>query len=191
MEARCPLGCGSVVHVEELKSHVEEFCKKRNVPCSRCGEVLWAEEVEEHLASLCAERFIDCCRGCGIQFPASQEPRHLAEECELRVVRCACGEECPALEKSFHDSALCELRSALCPQGCGLRVRRMEMEEHIRSKCANKHLYYESISTLMNYALRNLCVGLCGCPLGCGKVMKVKEVVAHIASLCGKNCFFF
>lgn len=142
-EARCPFGCGSVIHVEELKSHVEELCTKRNVPCSLCGEVLWAEEIAEHQTSLCLERSVECPRGCGVRLRASQEPHHLAEECELRVVRCACGAELPATDKPFHDSVLCELRSALCAQGCGLRVRQSEMEEHIKSKCANKHLFYE------------------------------------------------
>ena len=186
-EKRCPLGCGLVVPLEELKTHVEELCLKRTIPCHLCGADLWAEEVVEHETSTCPARQVLCSLGCGVSLRASQEPLHLNEECELRSVRCECGSEVPFREKSFHDSVLCDLRLALCPQGCGEKLPPSTMEEHTLKKCRNKHLHYERTTEYTVCEFIHIMVGLCACPLGCDQVMKVKDVVAHVGYFCGRR----
>ena len=140
--SRCGYGCGKQMIRRELPKHMEEECDKRNVKCLKCSKELWAEEMESHLANDCPERIVPCRLGCSEDSILSKDlDNHIMNSCVNRMITCLCGEKVMFKEWPEHDVADCVKKLGQCPQGCGERIPRDEMAEHMEKTCKNKHVW--------------------------------------------------
>ena len=103
-------GCKWVGKFKDFKEHIQKNCLKEKVKCSNenCNQILEREKMEKHLKE-CLYRKIKCdfCKN-DIQFNL--------------------------LENHLND---CKKTKIDCPQGCGIKLERIEMEKHL-NLCPNK-----------------------------------------------------
>ena len=88
LQVPCP-DCGEHIARRDMPEHHNVRCGSRRVRCNFCDHVDVAATMEAVHSKQCALRRVDCTNGCGMRgVTASGLPRHLAEECPLRVVSC-------------------------------------------------------------------------------------------------------
>ena len=112
--------------VSELKSR----CPLSESGCKWSGEL---RGCETHLQT-CPYIHVSCELGCGAVMPREEEQAHI-NECVLRTITCEhCSVECVAREFNEH-SGMCAKALVECDLGCGQRVRRELVGEHLKSEC--------------------------------------------------------
>ena len=139
LQVKCPLedrGCGWKGLISELLGHTEE-----------CGYVL-----------------VSCTLDCEDILPRGDLEMHLQQHCPLREVTCKlCGEIGLARDQETHVD-ICPMFLLECPQECGDKVARGEIEEHITVVCTMSEVE---------------------CPfsaLGCDIILFRKDVSDHVES---------
>ncbi|CAM9420486.1 unnamed protein product [Ectocarpus fasciculatus] len=171
----CTNGCGSRVRGEDLQHHLSKECPKRVVPCPLgCPEdQLWAEEVSSHLRDSCPLQLEPCRRGCGEQVAVCSREQHEAAECSERLVKCECGMEHPFSKTEDHRITACLAVVCYCSLGCGVKVRKMDMDLHQEEHCERKTL--RTLSKMID------------CPLGCGHLILRQWEFQHRTFDCPKR----
>ena len=115
VEIKCPLNCQQLVPKNQMKTHVNEKCVKRDFFCQHCNYKASYEEVtNEHLPQ-CKYMPITCPNHCGVVFEREDLEDHM-KICRLEEIRCD-------FEKV----------------GCDTTLSREELDGHLRND-NHKHL---------------------------------------------------
>jgi hypothetical protein len=173
---RCVNGCGTVIPRYRMNKHTASECPKRPVVCELCNDAsleIWAEELEAHKQRKCMQRPVECSLGCGkTGLVFVTEEVHRSTECPNRIIRCMCGQLMKECEYEVHKIADCSEVQTLCPQGCGMYIRKDLVDNHVEKLCVNKSYFF------LKYVF---------CPLGCGVRVMKKDVLEHVAYHCDKR----
>eukprot|EP01038_Epipyxis_sp_PR26KG_P005643 gene5643-7790_t len=174
IRVRCPYGCGNLIIRKFLNDHIESQCSKRPVGCIDCNDPdVWAEEIDEHKLSHCKMRHISCTYNCGDNsIKVATLKNHCENICQLRPILCECGYTVKFIDFSDHQKFTCPDRIVACPQGCGVSLKSVFIENHIELECKNSTYKYQKISE---------------CPLGCGEEMMFRDQLEHVNYKCAKR----
>ena len=156
---RCPKGCGEMIERQRLSSHLKDICGKREIECRLCHVMCWADELEEHQRFSCSEREVVC--KCGLSFTAKDQEAHFKTDCDNRILLCSCGvsvsyfwiqkqvqvEQVQASLMRDHALTSCELEEDYCTAGCGVKVIRKDMNNHLQIECKKQ---FESVSSFVS-----------------------------------------
>ncbi|XP_033748936.1 TNF receptor-associated factor 5-like [Pecten maximus] len=105
----CPRKCGANVERTNLRRHIAEFCKKREIRCEFCNMPILAEREDDHLM-VCGKYLLPCPNGCRKgEVPRSEMQDHLDNKCSKQEIPCP-----------FHQA------------GCDYVDRRKNMHKHIK-----------------------------------------------------------
>ena len=107
-------------------------CTYHKYGCMWQGELKVYEET--HLSHCTFQ--LATCRACNKDVPKELFKKHNLEECEKRFYNCPhCGIHAQYDEIMKSHSKMCTLWPIECPSGCGVEIRRVEIEQHRKSCC--------------------------------------------------------
>ena len=146
----CWWGCKTWIEPENAKSHQQEHCIKRLVPCPfACPLVLrveqWAQCKERHTTLECPKRKVPCDNLCGEEIVFEEMEEHLTGHCIKRPapsITCSLGcgwrvdggiedEALMKWEAVQHEENSCPKRRVRCDwKGCAAEVTASELAQH-------------------------------------------------------------
>ncbi len=132
----CRLACGGMIAYCKRDSHEEDHCNKRPLQCEQCHQMVHASKYGSHLKKLCPERLVTCRVSCQRKYKAKDLDRHEKEVC-YRACRWGCGAVIgPEQRLQLHELIACENRPVPCELNCGLGglVARFA-KEHVQFQC--------------------------------------------------------
>ena len=96
-------GCEWVGELSKLTKHNDKLCEYRKVPCDYCLAMIFFKDHD----------------------------KHVKEECIKRVVRCKhCNQKGSYRWIALEHNLVCQLAPVPCPNKCGLKMKRKEIEAH-------------------------------------------------------------
>lgn len=103
-------GCEWVGELRFLPEHNSKLCMYRQTSCERCDKAILVKDLDKHIKEECMERIVHC------------------EHCDL---------EGPYQWITTKHNLLCELVPLSCPNKCGERIERKDLDAHnqICPKC--------------------------------------------------------
>jgi hypothetical protein len=189
---------GAPLGMEMLSSRIERVAAKKNlgnvlasaftkdqsskakleakaVELDRSGA--FGAELRERLASVLVRHYDSACaQHCSFDMrECSEEEREQHRSaCRFRPIVCAnprCGVCVSAHEMGAHDAA-CPFKMVACTRGCGLKLPRQQMAEHVQGTCGRRPAV---------------------CPfsaIGCGAACTQEELPAHLAAHANQHLLF-
>ena len=122
----------------------DQECSMRNIPCKLCDDTVVAKDMKDHVANRCKKRNITC--ECGTVIVAETQSDHRILECNAVTRYCSlgCGEKMRVMDMPAHQKSACSKRHLingkllLCPLGCGAQVSFAEQFIHMTSMCGKR-----------------------------------------------------
>ena len=157
----CRLGCGAVLHPDELDAHESSLCKNSSVACPYCYDIFtisdftnqhdckmepvkcpnceeWttASQLTEHERK-CQLTATYACENCHDQVLVRQRIHHRQHECLERIVECdnRCGVMYPAKHRVQHVLHSCPRRVVDCSQ-CKGGFEERDLATHMTTVCS-------------------------------------------------------
>jgi hypothetical protein len=140
--SRCPLDNEQLSKDEIFP---DNFCRREVLSLTvRCGYnkkgCPWLgalKDLENH-EKTCEFMMVTCTNeGCQVTVPAKDLAHHKEYDCKFRIIPCAmCGNPIIFSQQRDHFSRDCPDIKVECENGCGTKVKRKEMSEHL-STCEN------------------------------------------------------
>ena len=84
---QCKLGCGTVLHRNELRAHEQETCPNRKVKCKHCIQYFTFCDLTTHHKE-CPKMELSCELKCGVVMCHEDMAQHLEQECVEKIVMC-------------------------------------------------------------------------------------------------------
>lgn len=156
---------------------VENILRQKEIKCKNkingCGWTGVLSELDEHITQKCPKQVIPCPHGgCTTKLFREQMANH-KEICVYRDVVCKyCLLTLPFISLDSHHKNLCPKILLNCPQCCGLKIERENMNSHILNDCQQ---------TVISCPFRDM-----GCEIEVAK----KDMDAHLSSYCTKHLLF-
>jgi hypothetical protein len=187
--------CGRLVPLNLMAAHEKDDCPRRMVRCGNaCSLMVRAEQLEEHLAAQCAYRLVPCGNQCGESARAFELEAHMKAFCTSRLVVCAngCGTVLPSSTQRVHNDT-CDCRLVPCTLGCGMRLREIDLDEHILMQCSSRLVacpHACGVSTaarVIGDHAAECVLRRVRCGLGCGAEVRFCDVEAHRGNKCERR----
>jgi len=189
----CPNDCGVMVAYNKMAVHKRHDCDMRRVRCMmKCGQTMWAKNREEHEKMHCPERMV-ACEFCGEKWKAQHLLDHQTK-CEEAPVTCVnanfgCNWSGPARLMPKHLKYACDHTfNHECPLLCGLKMRKVDVEKHLKV-CAKRTILCKECDEEVVFAGKELhdkyeCQKRrkpCGV---CGEMVDCREMIRHKDHFC-------
>ena len=195
--------CDKVIPYSKMTSHRRHDCEYRRVRCTKgCGQEMWAKIREEHERDHCPEVKIPC-EHCGVL----QKRQHLLDHalvCEQAPVKCknvryGCEWSGPSRLLSKHLEFACDhTYNKSCPLGCNLKLRAVEIDEHMLKcerrfvlceLCGEEHIWAQSeIHAKYECPMRHVPCGQCGEMVHVDNMIRHKDLhCKHRSIICTNN----
>lgn len=144
-----------LIFMKKLLEKKEIYCK------NKCGWIGKISSLNEHF-KVCQKQIVKCpLDNCSLSLLREQLPEHLSK-CEYRIIQCEFCHECHTYVKTDEHKAVCPKIKLECPQECGMRIERENLNLHLKNYCQNTVI---------------------ACPfskIGCGTIMTKKEKARHL-----------
>ena len=141
MKVSCDL-CGTKIPREEMEQHLKHDCGMVQETCKLgCGMELTRDELRIHEKENCVQRIIQC-EHCFIDLIFCDNPKHLGECPEMKVLCDLCGVEKYRKDMTQHLEDDCPVKMLDCPfvkYKCLARMKRKDIDKHLEEK-ETKHL---------------------------------------------------
>ncbi|KAI6647250.1 hypothetical protein LOD99_12247 [Oopsacas minuta] len=161
---KCKLGCDMELPRHELKVHVSEKCKLREIPCEHCKKDFKACDMPNHIEK-CPKMPLKCDLKCGTVMCREDMAHHLEKDCG-RVIE-------------------------QCKLGCGIALQRDELDMHVNTKCEQRMIPCEHCQTDFKVCDMPDHIEMCPkmplkCDLKCDTVMCREDMAHHLEKDCGR-----
>lgn len=184
----CPNDCGAEIPYAKMTMHKRQECSLRRVRCSQgCGQEMWAKNREEHENVHCPEKK-QACEHCGTMWKKQQLLDHVLK-CDQAPVKCSnvrygcqwTGKS--KLLRKHLDFACDHSYNKSCPLGCALKLRAVEIDEHVQ-KCERRmtecELCYEPVMVAQLGIHKKYECPQRRVPCGqCGEMVFVNDMIRH------------
>lgn len=201
MSIPCPQKCGSKVMANNIEAHISKRCPLTVVTCQHCKDFQAPRnELNKH-EKLChsqsvpslihrpleATKLAPCPNRCGAEMKPKKIEAHMRNYCPLTVDSCKYCKDFQAPRKKLNKHEKLCAKLALCPNGCGVRIKPENVDAHVRKHCLITCQYCKHFQARRKELKKHemSCpASVEPCPNGCGKRVHASKMKDHIDKVC-------